>query len=745
MKIITLIFITLISNLILAQQKLKGTVAEKSNFAVSSPLSGVNIIWKGTNTGTTSNTDGKFEIPFVKESDTLILSYIGYKSEILRITNEKEIEIFLVPEAKQLENVEVVGNTPSIQIDYLGVENKSTITNKELLKAACCTLAESFETNPSIDVSFTDAITGVRQIEMLGLSGIYTQTTVEALPYIRGLLSNVGLSFIPGTWIDLINVSKGVGSVANGYESITGQIDIGLQKPFGVEGSNPLHINLYGDIDQRFEGNMNFRYTVDEHLSSISLFHTSSRKHGEDKNADAFMDMPYFNTVNFMQRWQYLSLTGWESQFGFQIVNNKNESGTINSNTAISHHYKFGSKINLINLYGKTGYVFPEDNHKSFGLQWSYSNAENNSEYGLRRYSGQEKNLYLNFIYQSEFNETNLFRTGISFIYNDLNETFTNLKYDKAERIPGLFWEHTFKPIDELSIVGGVRGDFHNEFGFLFTPRLHIRYSPNPDWVIRGAVGKGFRSSNIFSEYSSSLTSSRSIRIVQSNNFGNGLAQESAWNYGINLTHYFLYAYREGTLSLDFYRTQFDKTTIANLDSNPQEVTFSSVDDGAYSNTIQVEMNFEPLQSFAARIAYKFIESKQLINSTWLEKPFTSKHRALINIGYSTEMKENSSSQMKYDFTIQWFGAKRIPSTKSNPFNYRARETSPSYILVNGQITRTFTELFELYIGVENLFDFRQNNPIIDPANPNGQYFDASLIWGPVSGRMIYAGLRFKM
>ncbi len=240
---------------------------------------------------------------------------------------------------------------------------------------------------------------------------------------------------------------------------------------------------------------------------------------------------------------------------------------------------------------------------------------------------------------------------------------------------------------------------------------------------MRAALGRGYRTSNILTEYASSFASSREILILKSNNFGYGLTQESAWNYGFNLTHYFLFNYQDATLSLDFYRTDFDKATIADLDSNPQAITFSSVSNGAFSNTFQAELNIGVYSSLTTRLAYKFIDAKQLINGQWLEKPFTAKHRALINLAYQTEKVEEDDAQMSYDFTLQWFGQKRIPSTVNNPVEFRARENSPSFILVNSQITRSFNNLFDLYLGVENLFDFRQNSPIIDSESPNRKIF----------------------
>ena len=743
---IFLLLITLLSARIYAQDLVTGSVKEKDDKGNLKPLIGANIIWQGTSKGTTTDSNGYFEITVTGESNILIISFIGYKTEKLVITSQRKIEVVLESESKELSDVEVVGQQNSSFQDYKGIENTTIITKKELQKAACCTLAESFETNPSIDVSFTDAITGARQIEMLGLAGIYSQTSMEALPYIRGLMSNVGLFFVPGTWIHAINVSKGIGSVSNGFESITGQVDIDMQKPFNDKEDKPGFLNIYGDNEERFEGNFNYRYKVSDNLSSVTLLHASSRQHRKDINSDAFVDMPTFNTFNIMQRWQYLSFEGWESQLGFQIVNDKKDGGTTNLESGKNPVYKFGSTNKFFNLYGKTGYVFPDEEGKSFGFQWSYNNYNNSSHFGNKFYTGSEKNLYLNFIYQSHlWNDSHMFRAGMSFVYDDFKESFNAIDYNRIERIPGAFVEYTYKPDTELSVVAGFRADNHNQFGTFVTPRIHVRYSPDEDWVLRLAAGRGYRTSNIFVEYSSSFASSRSINIIRSNNFGYGLNMESAWNYGLNVTYYFLYDYRDATLSFDIYRTNFDKVTIADIDSDPRKIIFSSVDNGAHSTSFQAELNFEPVQFLTTRLAYRFIDAQQLINGSWKEKPFSAKHRALFNLAYSSQRDSMDDPQMLYDLTVQWFGSKRIPSTESNPVGLRAKSNSPSFFLVNAQVTRSFSGLFDLYIGIENLFDFRQTDPIIDPGNPNGQFFDASLIWGPISGRMVYAGLRYRI
>ena len=749
MKSKLILLLLLVSSAFLySQQMTKGRVVEKDEEGKLVPLVGVNVFWEGSKVGTTTDVDGKFSISFKKEYHALIASMIGYHADTTHVSNPEPLEIVLQSVATKLSDVEVVGKISTTFSDYLSVENKGIMTDKELYKAACCNLSESFETNPSIDVSFTDAITGAKQIEMLGLSGVYTQTTMENLPYIRGLMSNVGLTFIPGTWVQSINVSKGIGSVANGFESMTGQIDVDLKKPFTVE-TEKFFVNMYADYDQRFEGNLNYRTSLSDKVSVINLFHASSRKHGFDNNNDRFIDMPKFTTYNAMQRWHFQTDVGWEGQFGFQYLSDAKDGGTDSHSEIAGHtnsNYTYSTKNNQLNLYGKLGYVFPEAIYQSFGIQWSLNSYRNSSLFGLRNYDGNEKTGYFNFIYQSNFGSPNhKFRTGFSFLFDQYDETFISDRFQRIEKIPGMFFEYTYTSDETLSFILGARADQHNYYGFMFTPRFHMRWAPQEDWVFRAVAGRGYRTSNIFTENSSVFASARKLNILANESFGYGLSQEKAWNFGVNLTHYFNYDYRDGTITVDFYRTQFEQATIADLDFNPQQVNFYSVANGSYSNSLQVELNYPVIEGLDTRIAYRYMDVKQKIGGERQDRLFTSKNRVLLNFAYSTLREAKDDPQMTYDLTIQWFGPKRLPSTSANPSNFRARENSPSFAVVNMQITRSFFAGFDLYLGIENLLGFKQDNPILDPLHPNGNYFDASMIWGPVNGRSMYAGLRYKM
>ena len=564
------------------------------------------------------------------------------------------------------------------------------------------------------------------------------------MPYIRGLTSTVGLTFIPGSWIKGINVSKGVGPVANGYESITGQIDVDLRKP-ADEDEKHLLLNMYGNADQRFEGNLNVRQTFGDQWSMMTLLHASTQQMRVDRNGDLFMDMPVFSTFNVIQRLGFNNPGGWEGQLLLQFVKDTKEGGTGNAVTSDgASAFHFGTHAQYLRASGKTWHLAEGKPYQSLGIQWSVSRSTTSSLYGPRSYDGTQETGYLNVLYQSIIGSTiHKFRTGASLLYDRFDEQFARTPYERTERVPGAFFEYTYNPVEEFTLVAGIRADQHNAYGTMITPRLHVRYSPDEDWVFRVSGGRGYRTANIFTENATVFASSRAVTIDATRAYGYGLEQEVAWDFGGNITHYFLVDYRQATLSLDVYHTFFEKQVVADMDSRPREVVFRTIANGSYANSVQLELNLQPLERLETRLAYRYLDVRQNLNGVWLQRALNAQHRALFNIAYSTEQREPAGPRTSYDLTVQWFGPKRIPSTATNPAGLRARTESPAFALMNAQISRTLVGTLELYVGAENLLDFRQDDPILDAAAPSSPYFDASLVWGPLGGRMVYAGLRW--
>jgi outer membrane receptor for ferrienterochelin and colicin len=673
----------------------------------------------------------------------LSIGFVGYKTDTIILKDANNVKVILkTASGTQLKEVTVSSKHFSSYVASTSILNTLNISSKELTKAACCNLSESFETSPSVDVSYSDAVTGMKQIQLLGLSGNYTQITTENTPELRGLAGSYGLTFIPGSFIENIQVTKGTGSVVNGFESIAGQINIEEKKPFNSE---KLLVNIYANDMQRLEGNVNYSTELNSHLSTGLLLHSNASNLKMDKNKDGFLDMPVGNQINAISRWHYQNEKGLEAQLSIKILEDKRIAGEKGFDESIdkltTNKYGVGMDVKQSVVTGKIGYVFPQEKYKSIGFIFSAINYQNNSYYGLRQYDAKQNSFYANLIYQSIIGTTtHKYRTGLSFINDDFNEVFNNIKYDRKEIVSGAFFEYTFSPSKSFTAIAAARVDCHNEYGYIATPRLNLKYDFNVKTNLRFSMGSGFRTANIFAENTGLFVSSRQFNIINSiSKYAYGLNPEKAWNFGINLTHKFKINNQSGSVSIDVYRTNFFNQVVIDVDASPQQIQIYNLNGKSFSNSLQVEVNYELIKKMEIRLAYRLLDVQTNYNGTMLEKPLTAKHRAFVNWSYETEKK------WKFDFTTQWFSSKRLPSTNSNPSDKQTAQTSPSFMQMAAQITKQFGKKLDVYLGAENLTAFTQQQLIVDAKNPFGQYFDASMIWGPVNGRIIYLGMRFKI
>lgn len=721
-------------------QMIKGVVLEETNKGKLNPIANATIKSLHSNEYFITDSTGVFTI-HSEVPTQLSISYVGFNTDTINVTKPDMLTIILKNASSgNLKEVIVSSRMPSTYVSTLSILNTLNLGAKELTKAACCNLSESFETSPSVDVSYSDAVTGVKQIQLLGLSGNYTQLLTENTPEIRGLSGNYGFTFLPGPWMEGIQLTKGVGSIVNGYESIAGQINIEEKKP---DNGEKLLVNLYGNSMGRLEANINTSQKISPKWSTALLTHVNGLAIKNDINDDGFLDLPLGRQFNVINRWKYMDNNGWIGQFAIKILNDKRRAGQVNfdpdTEKLTTAHYGVGINTQQYTFTGKLGYMFPGSKYKSFGIIFSANQYNNDSYYGLNKYDGKQKSVYANFIYQSIIGTTDhKFRTGFSFINDNYNENFNSDIFKRNEIVPGAFFEYTYTAPEKFSAIAGIRVDYHNLYGWITTPRLNLKYDFTPKTNLRLSAGSGFRVADIFAENAGVFTSSRQYQILNpTNSYGYGLDPEKAWNYGLNFIHNFKLNHRSGSLSIDAYHTDFNNQTVVDLDASPREINFYNLQGKSFSNSIQAELNYELLPKFDVRMAYRWLDVQTNYDGLMREKPFVAKHRAFINLAYET------ANKWKFDYTAQWLSKKRIPDTQSNPATMQLPAYSPDYVQMAAQITKSFSKKWDVYVGGENLTGFRQKNPIIDAANPFGQYFDASMIWGPVSGRMIYAGLRY--
>lgn len=724
-----------------AGKLVQGKVLERDGESFQ-PLPGTNVYWSGTNQGVTTDETGAFEIEMSPGTQILVFSFVGYGKDSVHVHEPTFLEIEL-SNTKSIEQVEIVYRREATLIDLSGAFDVQQMRAKELMKSACCNLSESFETNPNVDATVTDAVTGTRQIEMLGLAGQYVQINRENMPHIRGLSTLTGLGFVPGPWISGIQLNTGTGSVVNGFESITGQINVELKKP---EDSEKLFVNLYGSTDGMTEFNANTATPVNDKFSTALLVHGKYQPFEFDHNQDGFMDHPAATSGILMNRWSFANGKGLTSVFGIKGVYSRTESGQVeyDHDLPADAQSPWGAAINTdrIEAFLKIGHSFPDRPYSSVGLQLSGMYHNQDAFFGRRPYLGEQVSLYANLVYMGIFGNTNhQYRTGASFQFDDYNESLSGQNYLRSEAIPGVFLEYTYNYLDKFTLVSGIRGDYHNIFGAFLTPRMHMRYAPVESTVFRAMIGRGQKTANVLAENLGYLASSREF-IFETSNTGENLltmGPEVAWNSGLNVGQEFTLAGRTGVAKVDYYYTWFSDQVIVNLDRTADAVVFQQLDGRSYSHSLQGQVNYELFRNYDLRLAYRLNDVKMDIDGELLQKAMMPRHRAFMNMAYET------NDHWMFDMTVTWQGIKRIPNTGLNPEEFQLDNYSPNFFLWNAQVSKTFREVFDIYIGVENLMDYRQENPIIDAANPFGEHFDASLIWGPVFGRKVYAGIRFRI
>ena len=730
---------------IFSQETLTGMIMDKNNPKDNLGVYGANVFWLNTSVGATTDEKGWFKIPYNKNYKKLLVSYVGYKTDTLTISDLEPIHHFITLE-NELEEVTLKSKKKATQRSFIQTKNVFTVNSAELLKAACCNLAESFETNPSIDVNFSDALTGTRQIQMLGLKSPYLLITQENIPSIRGAGQVFGLTFTPGTWVESIQITKGAGSVINGYESISGQINAELVKPLT---DNRIFLNAYGSLGGRYELNSHLNHKISDKWQTGIYIHGNYRNKKFDRNKDGFLDNPLISQVNVMNRWQYLDAEkGWVSFINVRFMDDSKQTGQNNFDPLIDKGRSevWGGEIDTKRFDSslKLGYVFPQLPFQSFGFQFSYSNHDQDSYFGLKTYDINHQSVYSNLLFNSIIGDTrSKFTTGLNFTYDIYDEFVNSINFSRKENSFGGFFEYAYDNSDNFSFTSGVRVDTHNLLGTYITPRLHIRYVPWEKGVLRASVGQGRKSANVFAENQQLFASTRQIDIQSSGGKIYGLDPEVAWNYGLSYLQGFNLFNRKGDITFDYYRTHFQNQVVVDWE-NPQRISFYNLDGESYANSFQTEVNYYVDDFTSLRLAYKFYDIETDYFSGKLSKPLTPNHRLFANISYETK-KINDIKQWKFDLTYNFIGEQRLPDTSTNTVEYQLEEYSNSYSLLNTQITKVFTEKFEMYFGVENLTDLKQKNPILASDDPFGDSFDSTIIYAPIFGRMLYSGLRFKI
>ncbi len=735
---ITLLLLLLSSNI--RSQNLTGKVLDESGGV----LIGASIYWLDHHLGTTTDADGYYHLPVPSEgAERLVASFVGYRSDTIDYNGQPWVQ-FQLSATELLDEVVVKDRREGAFISSTDLIKTEVITSLELKKAACCDLAGCFETQLSVDPQVTNVVTNSKELRIVGLSGVYNQVLVDGLPMIQGLTYTYGITSIPGTLVDNIFVAKGTNSVLQGYESISGQINVITKDP---DPKAPLFLNAYINSFGEKQLNADAAFKVGNWKNLLAV-HTVQPAGRRDRDQDDFLDVPLLRRYLVSNKLKYgkEGEWGWSSEIVLRFLNEERTGGQTGfdatsdrgSDTIYGQHVR----LNQPEIRSKTSYRF-DDNH-GFSLFLSGFHQQQDAWFGTVSYKAGQSNLYGNFQYEWNYTERSSFKTGVSYRHlnlreelafsaNPLDRTYAG-EYQRREYIPGVFAENSLELFDsKLSWLAGIRADRHNQFGWMVTPRTLLKFSLDERTVIRANMGTGWRTVNLFSENINLLASSRDIV------FAEALDPEQASNFGINLTRKIERPNVTGYWSADFYHTNFQNQIFPDYDSDGTKAIIRNYRGTSISNSFQLETGMRFFKTTDFKLGYTLLDVYRRNDDSKKVLPFNSRHKMMAVLGYRP-----LSDQFQIDVNAHWYGKQRLPSTQSNPDAFRRPEFSDPFSHVNVQFTYNFGAM-EMYGGCENIFDFRQERPILSWENPFGRYFDTSFVWGPTRGREFYLGVRYRL
>ncbi|WP_458408762.1 TonB-dependent receptor [Bacteroides congonensis] len=714
-----------------------GTVKDSTGEVIP----GANVFWMNTGQGVTTKEDGSFSIAKPSKSHMLIVSFIGFQNDTVHVNGKNQKLDIVLRDGVELNEVNVVSRRLGTMKLRSSVMNEDMISSAELSRAACCNLGESFVTNPSVDVSYSDAATGAKQIKLLGLSGTYVQMLTENIPNYRGAAAPYGLGYVPGPWMQSIQVSKGTSSVKNGYEAITGQINVEFKKPQLPE-ADWVSANLFASTTNRYEANADATLKISKRWSTSLLAHYENETKAHDGNDDGFVDIPQVEQYNVWNRWAYMG-DHYVFQAGIKALSETRTSGQANhGGMHFDNPYKVNIDTERYEFFTKNAYIFNKEKNTNLALILSASLHNQDANYGLKLYNVDQTNIYASLMFETEFNKQNSFSAGLSFNYDAYDQHYRlennadniPLKAFEKETVPGAYVQYTLNLNDQWMLMAGLRGDYSNEYGFFVTPRAHLKYNPDEYVNFRLSAGKGYRTNHVLAENNYLLSSSRKVEIAKN------LDMEEAWNYGASVSTYIPIFGKTLNINAEYYYTDFLKQVVVDMDSNPHGVSFYNLDGRSYSHVFQVEASYPFFKGFTLTGAYRLTDAQTTYKGERMERPLTSKYKGLLTASYQTPL-----GIWQFDATLQLNGGGRMPS----PYELGDGQLSwnrryGSFEQLSLQVTRYFRR-WSIYVGGENLTNFKQKNPIIDAANPWGDNFDSTMIWGPMHGAKAYIGLRFNL
>ncbi len=704
-------------------------------------LEGATIYWVKAELGTSTAPDGSYVIDrSTVEQDSLIFSYVGFKDEKIYPGTLDHWEIQLL-EDNNLAQIDITAKKQATSyVD--GPYKVEGIGVREIERAACCSLAGCFSTNASVQSVTTNIVADTKELQILGLSGVYNQVLVDGVPLIQGMSLPLGSGSYPGTQLDQIFVSKGAGSVLQGPQGISGQINIITKK---ADDNPRLFLNAFANSfgESQYNANIIIKKPRWNHLLSI---HNTQPAGIRDINDDGFRDIPANERFSILNKFSFNQNQDakFKSEISFRYWTEKRTGGHIDfdPNQAFSGT-NYGQIINVDHIDATVKMNYSLGDNSAITLTQSGFYQEQDNIYGLRSYEGTQLNLNTNLFADYFFgeNDHNL-KVGISNIHNDIDQLLTTKipgeafdlldHYDHFDNIYGAFAETIWNQ-DIFTIILGLRTDHFGEFGWKTSPRMLIRAEVNESTDIRFSIGKGYRKAYPLAERGQLLSNNRRLIIDPQ------LAPEEAINIGVNAVYKHTFSFANMTLAADAYHTLFQNQIFPNYERSATKIYLYNFYGNSVSNSFQIENKWEFNNNIDFKWAYNYLDVYLIQAQEKIDLPFTTNHKWLANASWSTDRDD-----WQIDLTYSYTGSKILPSMSDFPEELQRDSHAPSFNILNTQLTKRW-ENIEVYGGAENIFNFFQEDPIVSANDPFGTYFDTSFTWGPTKGREFYLGLRYSM
>jgi outer membrane cobalamin receptor len=736
------LFVFILSNLANLTIAQKATIFGIVTNEKDELLTGASVYWKDRKNGANTDIEGAFRLPARSKPDSLVVQYVGYNVVTIEVLPGEDSLWVVIQGITTLQGVDITEQVFGNSVSTLDPRNIESINGRELKKAPCCNLSESFETNGTVDLAFPNAITGVKEIQMLGLRGIYSQFLLENRPTLNGIATPFAFEMVPGSWLSGILLAKGASTVVNGFSGITGQINADLVKPLT---DKPLFVNLFTSSEGRGEANIHLNKVKNDKTANGLLLHGSFVKNQWDRNNDNFYDMPNRHQLNALYRHQYQGDKVCY-QFNVQALTDQRLSGQIKRIEGQSRFFDVNQRNERVEAWGKFGFEgLGGKPYQQLGNMASASWHRTDANYGPNIWKASQQSVYWQTLYQSIIGTTDhKYVIAPSIQYDDIKESVNESILDRKEFMPGVMGEYTFnRPnlklgIPDLTVVAGARLDWNSRFQrWLFTPRASVKYNFTTETVARLSAGKGYRSPNLIAENVSLLASNKALE------FAPNMGMESAWNYGVNLTHNFKLAGKKGSIAVDLYETDFQNQIVVDVDQSPLTISFyETKGNRSFSKVAMIMAQYNFFKGFEAKISAKYQDVRTTYSDGVLRwVPLTPRFRGLVTLDYTTPNKK-----WLMNVRTQLVGQQRLPDNSQVPhkFAHDFPTNSPVYSLWNTQVTYVFSSKMEIYIGGENLTNFQQHHAIMAYDRPESPYFNGAQLWAPMGGNIVYLGVRWN-